>query len=718
MPGTKNEYFASAGLDKQVRHTHVETNRSDLWRCHEKSVKTVSPLDTHTFVSASRDGTVRLFDVRAPTSVAPPVIVRMPVGLSRQLAFNSAIPSPVCSHHLLVSANEPYVRVFDLRMSPPPEIVSAKGYAIESYCPPHLHPSAPEQSTYTGFRGILATYANFSPDGKHIVATYYEDAISVFDRPFQDGRHITLNPSVNGSIGNHLFRKSPFSSRRHCLMAVAKFLNDATLMLKENKHDLALAAANHVLSLDERNLFALLCKAYALQKREKQSDFRVAYCTLQKLLDIVNEDNTGEAIAYLWTSWSDIFSHHGIRLSPVGMSASKSEIGFQHSFGYNNGRPKPTWCEMRDIWIAIFEYMQAFNLSRMIPSVYFTMLHTSRSKERVLTMKRLEYLDSMCAKLEAYRNKASPVHATHPGRWAVYVRRALGSPEDRNVLYPGSNGSIRRHVLSELVESFLIGLDKLRKVLTDTIGCLRPDDRSRTRDSPGAGNTLEAPITLGSGHTLVYIVQQQPLRRRRRQQQQEQQPSQHQLQQAGGNEAGTADEDNNENELIEQDEHDDNERDHMEYIEEYGDFDEDDGIISSDSEYDMGISEAHYQAAIPNSSQSSDADKGTSSSSGATIESDETALWKGLTETTGYRSFLGHTSKQTDIKEANFFGSSNQIILSGSDDGKIYMWNAMTGELLNHTVADEQIVNCVLGHPHHMMILASGIDESIKMLTP
>lgn len=59
-------------------------------------------------------------------------------------------------------------------------------------------------------------------------------------------------------------------------------------MLKEIKHDLALAAANHVLSLDERNLFALLCKAYALQKRKEQSDFRVAYCTLQKWLDIVS----------------------------------------------------------------------------------------------------------------------------------------------------------------------------------------------------------------------------------------------------------------------------------------------------------------------------------------------------------------------------------------------------------------------------------------------
>lgn len=44
-----------------------------------------------------------------------------------------------------------------------------------------------------------------SPDGKNIVAIYYEDAMSVLHRSFHDGRHITLNPSVNGSIGNQLF---------------------------------------------------------------------------------------------------------------------------------------------------------------------------------------------------------------------------------------------------------------------------------------------------------------------------------------------------------------------------------------------------------------------------------------------------------------------------------------------------------------------------------
>ena len=713
MPGTGNHFVASAGLDTQVRHTHVETNRSSVWLCHEKSVKTVSPLDAHTFVSASRDGTVRLFDARLPATVEPTVVVRMPAGLSRPIAFNSAIPSPVCQHHLLVSAHEPYVRVFDLRMSQPPEIVSAKGYAIESYCPPHLHPSAPEQSTHAGFRGILATYANFSPDGKHIVATYFEDTISVFDRRFQDGssRHISASPSMNGSFGHPVICKSPFVSRRQCLSAIRKFQNNAARLLKERQFDQALAAANHVLSLDDRNLFGLLCRAYALQKRKKPSDFRAAYCALQKLIDIVRCGDTGEAIAYLWTSSSDKFGYHGLKLSSPAKSSTGSprlnEIG-SSSPDRGVGMKNLTWTEMRDLWIAIFEYMQIFNLSRMITSAYHDMLQTSRSKDWVLTMKRLEYLGSMCSKLEAYRDRTSPAHSTNPRRWAGYARRALGRPEDEQVLYPAENGPVRRYVLSEVVESFHVGLDKLRKDLTDAMAFLRLEDNNRNRDAV-TGNTLEAPISLGSGHTLVYIVQQPPpMRRRQRQQQQDQRNDGDEIEVEGG-------EDGNGNEM---DAMHDGDRDHIEYVEGYGGFDEGDGVVSSDSEYEVEFPGDLFLSSMRAIASNSEADKETSNSGGATADNDEAALWGGLTDAPGYRSFLGHVSRQTDIKEANFFGSSNQVILSGSDDGLIYMWNAATGELLNTTNADDQIVNCVLGHPHHMMILASGIDESIKILTP
>lgn len=84
----------------------------------------------------------------------------------------------------------------------------------------------------------------------------------------------------------------------------------------------------------------------------------------------------------------------------------------------------------------------------------------------------------------------------------------------------------------------------------------------------------------------------------------------------------------------------------------------------------------------------------------------------------GWRSYYGHTSTQTDIKEARFYGSQNQVVLSGSDDGNVYMWAARTGELLRKIPGDDHIVNCVLPHPTRSMIISSGIDSTIKVIAP
>lgn len=83
-----------------------------------------------------------------------------------------------------------------------------------------------------------------------------------------------------------------------------------------------------------------------------------------------------------------------------------------------------------------------------------------------------------------------------------------------------------------------------------------------------------------------------------------------------------------------------------------------------------------------------------------------------------WRSFHGAISRQTEIKEARFYGAKNQVVVSGSDDGLVYMWSATTGELLTRIPGDDQIVNCVLPHPTRSMILNSGIDSTIKVISP
>lgn len=82
------------------------------------------------------------------------------------------------------------------------------------------------------------------------------------------------------------------------------------------------------------------------------------------------------------------------------------------------------------------------------------------------------------------------------------------------------------------------------------------------------------------------------------------------------------------------------------------------------------------------------------------------------------RVFAGHKSTKTDIKQARMCGEDDQMVVGGSDDKCMYMWEKETGFLIGRVIADSRIVNCVLPHPHETLIFASGIDSTIKVLTP
>lgn len=41
--------------------------------------------------------------------------------------------------------------------------------------------------------------------------------------------------------------------------------------------------------------------------------------------------------------------------------------------------------------------------------------------------------------------------------------------------------------------------------------------------------------------------------------------------------------------------------------------------------------------------------------------------------------FIGHCNIQTDIKEACFLGGNDELVAAGSDDGRVFIYNAETG---------------------------------------
>ncbi|XP_038850060.1 WD and tetratricopeptide repeats protein 1-like [Salvelinus namaycush] len=80
--------------------------------------------------------------------------------------------------------------------------------------------------------------------------------------------------------------------------------------------------------------------------------------------------------------------------------------------------------------------------------------------------------------------------------------------------------------------------------------------------------------------------------------------------------------------------------------------------------------------------------------------------------------YCGHCNTTTDIKEANFFGSKGQYIVSGSDDGSFFIWEKETANLVRILQGDESIVNCLQPHPSYCFLATSGIDPVVRLWNP
>jgi len=80
--------------------------------------------------------------------------------------------------------------------------------------------------------------------------------------------------------------------------------------------------------------------------------------------------------------------------------------------------------------------------------------------------------------------------------------------------------------------------------------------------------------------------------------------------------------------------------------------------------------------------------------------------------------FFGHTNMRT-VKECNFFGVNDEYVLSGSDDGTIFIWDKQTGKAVQILKGDTDVVNCVQGHPcGYPILVTSGIEDNVKVWYP
>lgn len=63
----------------------------------------------------------------------------------------------------------------------------------------------------------------------------------------------------------------------------------------------------------------------------------------------------------------------------------------------------------------------------------------------------------------------------------------------------------------------------------------------------------------------------------------------------------------------------------------------------------------------------------------------------------------------------NFLGPYDEFVTSGSDDGNFFIWDKLSGQLVDILEGDGSIVNVIEGHPTLPLVAVSGIDTTVKV---
>eukprot|EP01126_Amoeba_proteus_P035371 TRINITY_DN3566_c0_g1_i3.p1 TRINITY_DN3566_c0_g1~~TRINITY_DN3566_c0_g1_i3.p1 ORF type:complete len:553 (-),score=146.63 TRINITY_DN3566_c0_g1_i3:526-2184(-) len=72
--------------------------------------------------------------------------------------------------------------------------------------------------------------------------------------------------------------------------------------------------------------------------------------------------------------------------------------------------------------------------------------------------------------------------------------------------------------------------------------------------------------------------------------------------------------------------------------------------------------------------------------------------------------YSGHCNVQT-VKCVSFYGPNSEYVCSGSDDGRIFIWDKKSGKIVNYMKGDSTTVNVISGHPFYPVLATSGLTK-------
>ncbi|PVV00962.1 hypothetical protein BB560_004637 [Smittium megazygosporum] len=81
------------------------------------------------------------------------------------------------------------------------------------------------------------------------------------------------------------------------------------------------------------------------------------------------------------------------------------------------------------------------------------------------------------------------------------------------------------------------------------------------------------------------------------------------------------------------------------------------------------------------------------------------------------KKYKGHCNVET-LKDVNFFGPNSEFIVSGSDDGNLFIWNKEGEFPVSVIKCDSEVVNVIESYNNLPVIAAGGISDNIHILSP
>jgi len=142
-----------------------------------------------------------------------------------------------------------------------------------------------------------------------------------------------------------------------------------------------------------------------------------------------------------------------------------------------------------------------------------------------------------------------------------------------------------------------------------------------------------------------------------------------------------------------------------------GDDDGNDDRRGQDRRPDDDDDDGKKQASSINAHSSSSSERASPSSLRRLPQTQDESKQYVLTEA---RQYTGHLNVRT-VKEVNFYGPRSDHVISGSDDGNIFIWRKSDGKLVQLLEGDDDVVNVVQSSPDGSCLATSGIERTVKI---